>query len=95
MCLKENWNIPEDGAWNCWLLDVKPDTKTYTINSYTDLERFATKFPHEEKLVPIDFEAASKRYDAIHLTGRGQQETHLSHPLSLYGWDCESTLWFR
>jgi hypothetical protein len=30
--------------------------------------------------------------DAIHLTERGEHETRLSQPYSLYGWDCECVL---
>lgn len=42
----------------------------------------------------LDFERISEDYDAIHLTDRGQGETRLTIP-NLYGWDCESTVWFR
>ena len=31
-------------------------------------------------------------YDAIHLTEKGQKETRMTHPKSLYGWDCETVL---
>ncbi len=30
--------------------------------------------------------------DAIHLTTHGARATHLSEPMNLYGWDCESVL---
>jgi hypothetical protein len=52
-----------------------------------------------------DWKAIAGHYDAIHLADRGQVETRfgdlLGTPgtgtphLSLYGWDCESTLWYR
>ena len=32
------------------------------------------------------------KYDAIHLTQKGELETRLAYPISLYGWDCECVL---
>jgi|SRR5580765_3814057 len=43
----------------------------------------------------VDWLAVAARHDGIHLTDRGQGDTRLTMPLSLYGWDCESTIWFR
>jgi len=43
----------------------------------------------------MDWERISKEYDAVMLTEDGQVHTRFSRPLSLYGWDCESTVWFR
>jgi len=41
----------------------------------------------------IDFEfMVSQGWQAILLTERGQNETRFSHPLDLYGWDCECVL---
>ena len=41
----------------------------------------------------ISFETLVKAgYDAIHLTGRGEDETRYCFPKSLSGWDCESVL---
>lgn len=40
----------------------------------------------------IDFELVSKYVDAIWLTDKGQSETRLTYPLSLYGWDVETVL---
>ena len=39
---------------------------------------------------PDLLEQLSKKYDAIWLTLKGFNETHLSFPLNLYGWDCET-----
>jgi len=39
-----------------------------------------------------DYEECATRYDAIHLTDRGQWATRMTHPKNLYGWDCESVL---
>ncbi len=43
----------------------------------------------------IDFERLATEYDGLWLTEQGNAETHLSYPHDLYGWDTESTLWFR
>lgn len=39
-----------------------------------------------------DFEELAKKYDAIHLTWKGQCETRRSQPHNLYGWDVETVL---
>jgi len=74
------------------------DAKIFTIDSLDDLkyliDRFPEKVPKMPYLTSFDFYELSKWYDAIHLTEKGQWETRFSQP-SLYGWDCESTLWFR
>ena len=65
-------------------------------------EGFSHKYP--------DWEAVSEDYDAVRLTSKGQTETRMPRmrskiegleqkwegefPPDLYGWDCESTLWF-
>ena len=40
----------------------------------------------------ISFENLSNKYDAVHLTVKGEKETRFSYPKSLYGWDCETVL---
>ena len=40
----------------------------------------------------LDFEVIAKEYDAIYLTEKGEQETRLTSPFTLYGWDCECLL---
>jgi len=43
----------------------------------------------------LDFEAmAADRYFGLHLTDHGESATRFERP-GLYGWDCESTLWFH
>lgn len=43
----------------------------------------------------LDFEKLSKDYDGVHLTEGGQWRTRLTTPDNLYGWDVESTVFFR
>lgn len=43
----------------------------------------------------IDFERLAQEYDGLHLTEEAAGALHLSYPLDMNTWDCESTLWFR
>ena len=78
----------------------------YTIDSYADLQTLCRMygrtetFGEDSKYGPFhdtfpDWSLVAERYDGVHLTDEGQWATRLSHPLNLYGWDCESTLWLR
>lgn len=92
---QEGWFPNEDSA-RYWLIDVAPSARVYVIDSVADLEQLIQRFP---KRVPSDFAqvdwaAAGASFDGIHLTVGGQWATRLQEP-NLYGWDCESTLWFR
>lgn len=45
----------------------------------------------------LKFSEMAKQFDGMHLTDNGQWATRLPpfDSPNLYGWDCESTLWFR
>lgn len=103
-CMSEDFDNPLEKSK--WLLTPRPDCRIYTIDSLADLLHCI----HSEYGYPcsyndifagmydryyIDFERMAQDYDAIHLTARGNAETHLSFPNDLNGWDVESTLWFR
>jgi hypothetical protein len=91
-----------------WIATPRP-CLVYVVRDVADLNSLFDRFPlmkqHHKilrrKVVPvpmlmgIDFEAMSKKYDAMHLTAEGQFKTKFSKPHSLYAWDCESTIWFR
>lgn len=108
-CLGEEFRMPEDNRWKGYLLYPKSYARILEIDSYRDLERLMGEYEHSPYLqtlnptgfrIPgilrgLNYERLSHRYDAIHLTRRGQMETHFSDDYSLYGWDCESTLWLR
>lgn len=94
-------------AWQCWckyeeypcncrhgvVFNLKPNARIYTIDTYRDLERLATKYKYGSSTFSyLDFEALSKDYDAIELTDNGQIETRFSEPYNLYGWDIASIL---
>lgn len=105
------WCIDEsfDGApsWgSCWLLTPSPRAQIYEIDSYADLQTLCRLYGRTETFgegSPFgpfhntypDWSLVAERYDGVHLTDAGQWATRLSCPLDLYGWDCESTLWFR
>lgn len=101
----ENNHFKDIKKHNFYLLEPEKDIKIYTIDKYNDLASlmenykendFDNPFGHFSFLRPfLDFEKISQDYDGIHLTSRGQFETRMSRPESLYGWDVESTLWFR
>lgn len=99
-CEGEDFGVPH-GQWQGYLLSVDPAARVVTIDSANDLMTllqydFArrTPFGGYHRVVP-DFEKLAKFYDGMHLTDRGQWATRHSIPANLYGWDCESTVWFR
>lgn len=101
-------NSIRPGLWQNYLVYPKQDARILQIDSYEDLESLMGQYeysPMKEKfdtgfelpgiLRGLNYEEIAKKYDAIHLTTRGERTTHLSFPFSMYSWDCESTLWFR
>ena len=85
-----------------WLLYPKDGLRILRIDSLSDLKKAlvdfrATRGPaflSTRFFAILDFEKLSQEFDGMHLTRKGQAETRMTEP-SLYGWDCESTLWFR
>jgi len=65
------------------------------------VERYLVKDSRyaETMLTPLNFSLMAEEYDAMHLTEVGQWRTRFGFSRnfnhSLYGWDCESTCWFR
>lgn len=98
-CYRRLFGSPEDLCW--FLLTPEPDARIYVIDSYHDLAGLIQCFPlAQERLshphfVGIDFERMSEAYDGLYLTLEGEARLHLSFPLDMNGWDCESCLWFR
>lgn len=93
-CIGESFAGP---AFDVWLLTPDPAAHVYDIDSLDDLAALIRRFPgrgsHQPEYPAWDLVA--QEYDGVHLTDKGQWATRLAHPISLYGWDCESTLWFR
>jgi hypothetical protein len=85
-----------------WLLHPKKDARIFVVDNQEDAKSLAhaysPKLPKDWPLatfIYIDFEKMAADYDAIHLTLGGERATRLTMNHSLYGWDCESTIWFR
>jgi hypothetical protein len=97
-CLSEEFGVPEAG-WQSWVLTPTNDARVLTIDSLVDLELvcrdYLAKPEHLGSMCPLDYERLAEEYDAVHLTEQGQWRTRLSLHHSLYGWDCESSLWLR
>jgi hypothetical protein len=102
------WTSPVDSKWgwkdwneseqfvecderNSFTLCLKPDINIFVIDSLEDLKNSPLIDWHFSKKI-LDFELIAQSYDAIWLTENGLNETHLSFPISLYGWDCETVL---
>lgn len=96
-CLENNFAYGLENSFPCWLLIPDRHARIFTIDSYVDLEvldhLYGVPLFEGSSMRSFDFGRMSLDYDAVHLTMRGQLQTRLSHPLSLYGWDCECTLW--
>jgi hypothetical protein len=101
-CLGESFQGP---TWDIWHLDPDPAARVYVIATYADLAWLAERFPPQcdhDRPCPdgigasgVSWRRVATAYDAVQVTDDGQWVTRLSVPLSLYGWDCEATLWFR
>jgi hypothetical protein len=101
-CLSEHFCCDrENPTWHTWLLGPEPTARVYVIDDYADLHALVVAYPHGERDWPVRpqvrpaWHRIAEHFDAVHLTAAGQDATRLSHPLDLYGWDCESTLWLR
>lgn len=101
------WTSPIDSKWgwkdwndceqfidcdkrNSFTICLKSDAKIFVIDSLEDLKNSPLRDGYNKRV--LDFELIAKKYDAIWLTEKGQNETHLSYPIDLYGWDCETVL---
>jgi hypothetical protein len=85
----ENDYLPK--KLHSWI--VTPATNNiYEINSFKDLLDLWERYPFK---VSINWESVAKQYDAVHLTKSGEQKTRNTSPINLYGWDMESTIWFK
>jgi len=83
-----------------WKLQPRA-ARLIVIDTLADLVSVVRQFPavdrrYSDRAEHPDWHAiAGAGYDGVHLTEKGQWRTRMSMPENLYGWDCESTLWFR
>lgn len=95
---EEFYSVDELSKSTLFILYPKKDIRIYTIDSVADAKKLFDMYeresddPYQRKL---DFEKLAIDFDGINLTEEGQEVTRHSEPNSFYGWDCESTVWFR
>lgn len=96
--------IEDFGAVECdaWLLTPDADAEVYTVDTYSDLAYLHHCYGNSRRIGDsdlfecyLDWPLVAERFAGVHLTDEGQWRTRLTMPYDLYGWDCESTLWFR
>lgn len=94
-CESEQFRDTPKSSW--WLLEPKANVKLMVIDSFVSLSKVFLKYGIEDDCERyfLDYEKMALDYDGMHLTEEAQWETRLSYPINLYGWDCESTHWFR
>lgn len=100
----EQWYGPNTHGFNVWLLEVDQSARVYTVDTVSDLKQLHKSYGGVRDrgdlsyfrflAAWLDWHAIAQDFDGVHLTERGQALTRFSDP-SLYGWDCESTAWFR
>lgn len=92
-CQAENFEYNREEAV---IFTLREDARVYEIDSLEDLRKLAMRYNTNGNNYPVylDFEQImwSGKWDAIHLTEKGQAETRFSQPYSLYGWDVECYL---
>jgi hypothetical protein len=87
-----------------WRLTPKSDTRILHITDRGAFDAMMSRYRHTVSIGPMqfavtDFERLSHDFDALHVTQRAISEVSATAidptDASLYGWDLESTLWFR
>lgn len=97
-CKAEQFWLP---PYRSWLVVPRRDARVLVIDNEADAVEAVKVYGREDarqKLLGemmFDFEKLAQDYDAMHLTKRGQIETRFGYDVNLWGWDCESTVWFR
>ena len=91
------YEMPDWLSDNCYVLWPRKTAKIYIIDRYKHLEALAELYGviREKDIIFLNWENIAKFWDAVHVTENGVWSTNKLIGLSLYGWDCESTIWFR
>ena len=96
--------MPDKFKKESMILTVKKDARIFVIDSLDDVRVLWKKYPLKDAIINslclLDWEKISQDYDGVQMTSKGQWDTRMPRDmkdmhLSLYGWDVESTLWFR
>lgn len=96
-CESEDFSVPD--TWHGWLLEPDEFARVLVIDSLRTLRSVLKQYWRLSLFAPIgspklDVEGLAQDFDALSLTEEAQWATRFSEP-NLYGWDCESTIWFR
>lgn len=107
-CGPEEFGGPD---WQVFLLTPEPDVRLWEINAHADLLALMERYGVEGEIFrclgrhsmfpEMDFDRfTADGYAGVHLTEAGEHRTRWGMlngecDPSLYGWDCESTLWCR
>jgi hypothetical protein len=99
--LYEGDRIPSP-VWRVWTMDIDPSARVLDITSACDWAKFIARYTaHAGGLLYPDWVAASKSYDAVHITvgaiaaAQGMLLTVRTTTIAPMYWDVESTLWLR
>lgn len=107
-CVLNEFGLPENDIWNGYLIDINKDANIFVVNTVADMHYLFDTYSYElvegSKIEQINFIKMSEDYDGVHITKQGEMVTR--HPYlfdrreniglrSMYGWDCESTHFFR
>jgi hypothetical protein len=82
------------GPTQLWMVGAASDARIYQLDTVADWQALAARYPGPEPSW-VDWEAAAATFDAVQLTGDGQQQLASRVTDPLYGWEVECTLWFR
>jgi len=101
------WCTSEMPVWitgkSAYIIYPKVTARVYVIDDADDVRYLSHLFPgtdmnhYKYGRTSVNWVAVAKVYDAVRLTDNGQYETRFPYDqsVSLYGWDVESTAWFR
>lgn len=110
-CRGDNFGEPEKQSWFLLTpaKDTRICTISSYYELAATLKRFPLTYAHvsqmelvdmsagyfNEHFTGFDFERMAEEYDGLHLTEEAAGRLHLSYPVDMNSWDCESTVWFR
>lgn len=97
-CHANDWFGPDD---RIWILEPENPVDLLVIDDARDLYSALAEYERDDVpefvgrvFSPFDWDALADDFDGFRVSERGQIATRFSTP-GLYGWDAESTVWFR
>jgi len=107
-CYREHFHLPNEDAWNSWVLHPAPGNPVVALHSQADVRRLlqdfrcynSGRFGREHSTDMLDFYTLAQHFAGVHLTAEGRNQTQpFGFTSSPTGgdlqWDVESTVWFR